>query len=90
MVSKWRLPALVACIAMLHACSSTQWQPPPPSEPIDAPNVEESNIPLESRELNAEDSVDRYVGTLPCKDCDGIRTDLRLFISPSGEPPRSS
>lgn len=86
MISNWRLPAIATCMAILQSCSSTQWQPPPPSEPIDAPNVDESKIPLESTELNTEQSVDRYVGTLPCEKCDGIRTDLRLFIDPAGEP----
>jgi predicted secreted protein len=32
--------------------------------------------------------VDRYVGTLPCQKCQGIETDLRLFIDSRGEPTR--
>jgi predicted secreted protein len=48
-------------------------------------DVEETNI-SPGPSLDSEENVDRYVGTLPCKDCDGIRTDLRLFTNSAGEP----
>jgi len=87
MISKFRGPALAACIVILSSCSSTQWHPPTPSEPVDMSDVEETNV-SPGQAPPSEESVDRYVGTLPCAKCDGIRTDLRLFIDSTGDPTR--
>lgn len=84
MISKSR-SILFAWIALLPACSSTQWQPPTPSDPVDMSDVEETNI-SPGPSLDSEENVDRYVGTLPCKGCEAIRTDLRLFTDSTGDP----
>jgi len=70
----------------VSACSSTQWQSPSPAATSDTAETEDTPVPNEAVLLNSEDYVDRFVGTLPCENCDGIRTDLLLFTTPDGEP----
>ncbi|HET9886740.1 MAG TPA: protease inhibitor I42 family protein [bacterium] len=87
MIAKLRWPVLVACVAVFPSCSTTQWQSPSPPDPYRTGNTEEGEVSRESPSISDE-SVDRYVGTLPCAKCDGIRTDLRLFTDSTGEPTR--
>ena len=41
---------------------------------------------LPPAEFAGKAPVARYVGTLPCADCGGIRTDLRIYAEVSGAP----
>jgi copper homeostasis protein (lipoprotein) len=86
MISRLRTLAVVCVLAGLPACSSTQWQSPSPAATSDTAETEDTPVPNEAVLLNSEDYVDRFVGTLPCENCDGIRTDLLLYTTPDGEP----
>lgn len=62
--------------------------PPPASAPPPAPNPASPNA-AESAMPSGEGSADLdrsplgvFEGTLPCADCEGIRTELTLFLQP--------
>jgi predicted secreted protein len=86
MMMRRRIAALAGMLAAFSACSSTQWQSPSPDDPSDTADIKDTPVPSEEALLNSVDNAYRYVGTVPCPDCDGIRMDLFLFMTPDGQP----
>jgi predicted secreted protein len=64
------MSALSCAVALLAACTTTE-----PSQDMTPP-----------AEFAGKTPVARYVGTLPCADCGGIRTDLSIYSETSGAP----